>query len=109
MVALMAGHVPPIESFLEPPANEPPEWTKEIVTEVRGGRDGKAVAYRLGTLTLKGALPTGVAPSITSQWLAEGRIEPGVLPPEVALEPEPFFKELDKRGIPTQVSVTEFV
>jgi saccharopine dehydrogenase-like NADP-dependent oxidoreductase len=109
MVALMADHVPPIESFLELPRNEPPDWTKEIVTEVRGTRKGKCVTYRLGTLTLKGSLPTGVAPSITSQWLAGGRIEPGVLPPEVALEPEPFFKELDERGIPTQVTVSEFI
>lgn len=109
MVAMMAKYVPPIASFLEPPKNQPPDWTKEIVTEVRGTRYGKNVTYRLGTLTVKGALPTGVAPSIAAQWLAEGRIEPGVHPPERALEPEPFFKELEKRGIPTQVTTTEFI
>jgi saccharopine dehydrogenase-like NADP-dependent oxidoreductase len=109
MVAIMGDYVPPITSFLEPPRNEPPDWTKEIVTEVRGTRYGKTVTYRLGTLTVKGALPTGVAPSIAAQWLAGGRIEPGVYPPEVALDPEPFFKDLEQRGIPTQVSVTEFV
>jgi saccharopine dehydrogenase (NAD+, L-lysine-forming) len=107
LVALLADYVPPITSFLEPPQNEPPDWTKEIVTEITGTRFGRQVTYRLGTLTVKGALPTGVAPSIVAQWLAEGRIEPGVHPPETALEPEAFFKELDKRGIPTQVSVTE--
>jgi saccharopine dehydrogenase-like NADP-dependent oxidoreductase len=109
MVALMSSYVPPLTSFLEPPKNEPPNWTKEIVTEVKGTRFGKPVTYRLGTLTVKGALPTGVAPSIAAQWLAEGRIEPGVYSPEVALEPEPFFAELTKRGIPTQVTVTESV
>lgn len=109
MVALMSQYVPPIESFLAPPANEPPNWTKEIVTEVKGTRYGKDVTYRLGTLTVKGALPTGVAPSIVARWLAEGRVELGVHPPELALEPEPFFKELEERGIPTQVSVTEFI
>jgi saccharopine dehydrogenase-like NADP-dependent oxidoreductase len=109
MVALMSHYVPPISSFLEPPANEPPNWTKEIVTEVKGTRDGKEVTYRIGTLTVKGALPTGVGPSITAQWLAQGRMKPGVYPPEQALEPEPFFRELEKRGIPTQVSITEFI
>jgi saccharopine dehydrogenase-like NADP-dependent oxidoreductase len=109
MVAIMGKYVPPILSFLEPPKNRPPDWTKEIVTEVRGTRFGKPVTYRLGTLTVKGSLPTGVAPSIAAQWLAEGRIEAGVYPPELALDPEPFFAQLGQRGIPTQVSVTEFI
>lgn len=109
MLALLGKYVPPITSFLEPPKNRPPDWTKEIVTVVKGLRLGRPVTYRLGTLTVKGALPTGVAPSIVAQWLAEGRVPPGVFPPEVALEPEPFFKELEKRGIPTQVTVTEFI
>jgi saccharopine dehydrogenase-like NADP-dependent oxidoreductase len=107
LIALMADYVPPIASFLEPPKNEPPDWAKEIVTEVRGERHGKTVTYRLGTLTVKGALPTGVAPSIAAQQLAQGQIEPGVYPPEMALEPVTFFRELEKRGIHTQVTVTE--
>ena len=77
--------------------------------KVKGTHQGKEITYRLGTLTVKGALPTGVAPSIAAQWLAQGRIEPGVHPPELALEPEPFFRELEARGIPTQVSTTEFI
>ncbi|MEJ2211602.1 MAG: saccharopine dehydrogenase C-terminal domain-containing protein, partial [Anaerolineae bacterium] len=109
MVALMGGYVPPITSFLAPPQNEPPDWSKEIVTEVRGSRYGQPVTYRLGTLTLKGALPTGVAPSIAAQFLAGGEVEPGVHPPEMALEPEPFFRQLAQRGIRTQVTVTEML
>jgi len=73
ILALLADKVPPILSFLEPPANKPPDWTKEIVTEVKGTCAGRPVTYRLGTLTVKGALPTGVAPSIAAQWLAAGR------------------------------------
>jgi saccharopine dehydrogenase (NAD+, L-lysine-forming) len=106
MIALMADYVPPLSEFLAPPKNQPPDWTKEIVTEVRGSRDGETLTYRLGTLTVKGALPTGVAPSIASQWLAQGRIRPGVLPPEAAIEPEPFFEELKARDILTQVTET---
>ena len=109
MVALMSAYVPPITAFLEPPKVKPPNWTKEIVTEVKGTKDGKVVTYRLGTLTCKGALLTGVAAARAAIWLAEGRIEPGVHPPELALDPVPFFKELEKREIYTQVSVTEFV
>ena len=104
---LMGGYVPPLTSFLDPPVNQPPDWTKEIVTEVHGTRKGEPVTYRLGTLTVKGSLPTGVVPSIVAQWLTEGRIPAGVHPPERALDPKPFFAELEKRGIVTRVTVTK--
>lgn len=109
LVTMMAGYVPPITSFLAPPKNRPPDWVKEIVTEVHGKRDGKDMTYRLGTLTCKGALPTGVAPARAAIWLGEGRVPPGVHPPEAVLEPEPFLKELEARDIFTLVSVTEFL
>jgi len=107
LVAMMADYVPPITEFLAPAKNRPPDWVKEIVTEVRGTKDGQAMTYRLGTVTCKGALPTGVAPARAAIWLAEGRIPPGVHAPEAVLEPGPFFKELEQRGIYTQVSVTQ--
>jgi saccharopine dehydrogenase-like NADP-dependent oxidoreductase len=109
MVSMLSGYVPPITDFLAPAKNEPPDWSKEIVTEIHGTKDGKEVTYRLGTLTCKGALPTGLAPAIAAIWLAEGRIEPGVYPPEASMEPEPFFKELEARGIITKVTVTNKV
>jgi saccharopine dehydrogenase-like NADP-dependent oxidoreductase len=107
MVAMMEGYVPPITDFLAPPTNQPPDWVKEIVTEVKGAKDSQEVTYRLGTLTLKGALPTGAAPAIAAIWLAEKRIPPGVHPPEAVIDPEPFFKELDNLGIPTNVTITK--
>ena len=107
LVTLMRAYVPPITSFLEPPESQPPDWSEEIVTEVRGTRYGRPVTYRLGTTAVKGPQLTGASASIAAQWLAEGRIPPGVHPPETALEPLPFFKELEKRGMPTQVSVTQ--
>jgi saccharopine dehydrogenase (NAD+, L-lysine-forming) len=109
MVSMLSGYVPPITDFLAPPKAKPPNWAKEIVTEVHGTKDGEAVTYRLGTLTCKGALPTGVAPAIASVWLAEGRVDPGVYPPEACLDPETFFKELEKHEIITQVTVTKKV
>jgi hypothetical protein len=48
-----------------------------------------------------------VAPAITAVWLAEGRVEPGVYPPETALDPLPFFKELEEREIYTQITTTQ--
>ncbi len=107
MIAMMGNFVPPVTDFLAPPKNQPPDWVKEIVTETKGTKDGKTVTYRLGTLTVKGALPTGTAPAIAAIWLAEGRVKPGVYPPERALDPEAFFKELEAVGIPTQVTVTQ--
>ena len=109
LVALMSGYVPPITDFLAPPKTHPPDWVKEIVTEVRGTKDDKTVTYRLGTLTCKGALPTGVAPARAAIWMAEGRVPPGVHPPEAVLDPEAFFEELEQREIYTQVSVTGFL
>ena len=109
MGAVLAKHVYSIEDMLAPPKKQPPDWTKEIVTEIRGAKDGNQLTYRLGTLTCKGALPTGIAPAIGAIWLAEGRVEPGVLPPELALDPEPFFKELEKFDILTQVSVSSMI
>jgi saccharopine dehydrogenase-like NADP-dependent oxidoreductase len=106
MVSMLSGYVPPITDFLAPPKRKPPDWVKEIVTEIHGTKDGKAITYRLGTLTCKGALPTGVGPAVGAIWLAEGRVAPGVYPPEAALDPEPFFKELEQREIFTQVSIS---
>ena len=106
MIALMGNYVPPVTAFLAPPPPVP-EWEKEIVAEVRGTVDGKTVTYRLGTLTTKGALPTGVAPARGAVWQARGQVPPGVYPPELAFEPEPFLKELEERDIYTQVTVTQ--
>jgi hypothetical protein len=39
--------------------------------------------------------------------MAEGRVEPGVYPPEIALDPVPFFKELEEIDIITQVTKTQ--
>jgi len=109
LVTMLAGHVPSVTDLLAPPKNQPPDWTKEIVTEIRGSKDGKDITYRIGTLTCKGALPTGAAPAIAAIWLAEGRIDSGVYPPEACLDPEAFFKELEVHKILTQVTVTSKV
>lgn len=109
LVMLLSKYVPPITDFLVAPVTQPPNWVKEIVTEVKGTKKEKRITYRIGTLTCKGALPTGVAPAITAIWLAENRLPPGVHPPEQVIEPEPFFDELETRSISTQVSITSML
>jgi len=95
--------------LLAPPKNKPPDWVKEIVTEIAGTKDDKEITYRLGTMTCKGALPTGAVPAIAAIWLAEGMIDPGVYPPELAIDPEPFFRELEEIDIYTRVSATYLI
>lgn len=46
-----------------------------------------------------GDLNTGVPPSIVAQMITDGRVtERGVLAPEVAIDPDQFFAELEKRN-----------
>jgi saccharopine dehydrogenase-like NADP-dependent oxidoreductase len=104
---LLSGHVPPITDYLAPAEHQPPDWVEELSTEVRGRKNGQEVRYRVSTLTCNGALPTGVAPSIASIWLAQGRIPPGVYPPESVIDPAPFFEELKHRDIVSRVTVTK--
>ena len=108
-ISLLSGYVHSVTDLLAPPAVKPPNWAKEIVTEIHGTKDGEEITYRLGTLTCKGALPTGLVPAIAAIWLAEGRVEAGVYPPEASLDPENFFKELEKREVITKVTVTRKV
>jgi saccharopine dehydrogenase-like NADP-dependent oxidoreductase len=43
---------------------------------------------------------TGMPLSVVSQMLARGELkQAGVLPPEIAVKPEPFIKEIAKRGV----------
>ena len=109
MMALMGDYVPELVELLAPPKNKPPDWVKEIVTEIAGTKDDKEITYRLGTMTCKGALPTGAVPAIAAIWLAEGMIDPGVYPPELAIDPEPFFRELEEIDIYTRVSATYLI
>ena len=109
MVALMGNHVPTTISFLEPSTRRAPDWVKEIVTEVKGTKDGRTYTYRIGSLTCKSPLPTGVVPARGAVWQAEKRVPPGVHPPERAFEPVPFLKELEAREIYTQVTLTEML
>ncbi len=72
-----------------------------------GERDGDPLTLRYEAVTWPhkkwnlggGVVDTGVPPSIAAQWMVKGRIkERGVVPPEIAFEALPYFKDLNSQG-----------
>src|SRR5213596_2617838 len=74
---------------------------------VVGTKDGHPVTLRYEAVTWPhkkwkvggGVVDTGVPPSIAAQWMVKGLVkQKGVVPPEIAFDPLPYFKELSARG-----------
>jgi len=86
-----------------------PDDCEVVRVDVAGtNKSGRKTLVRLETTVLSdkrwqvscGALDTGVPPSIVATMVLNGTIkETGVLAPEVAVDPQPFFLELAKRNI----------
>jgi saccharopine dehydrogenase-like NADP-dependent oxidoreductase len=77
-----------------------------IDVRVTGSREGVPATY--GSLARirpspeglsAGAFGTAIPIAITARWLAEGRVPPGVYPPETAFAPEAFVADLEREGI----------
>lgn len=77
-----------------------------------GEKEGHPVTLRYEAVTRPhkkwnvggGVVDTGVPPSIAAQWMANGLVKrKGVIPPEIAFDPLPYFKELGIRGRGIQV------
>jgi saccharopine dehydrogenase-like NADP-dependent oxidoreductase len=91
---------------------------KDVATVVEGSLGGAAVTLRADTFggpypewgISGGTLLVGVPPAVIARWLGSNRLSrPGVQPPELAIEPEPFFAELAQRGFTTTLTKTETV
>lgn len=92
-----------------PESRENPIWAYGLVVEVFGRRDGRRLKVRLwnrhppqeewgGPAAYYKNI--GIPLSIGVQMIARGDIDVrGVVPPEAAIAPAPFFAELRKRGI----------
>ncbi len=89
---------------------------KDIATEARGTKDGDETTLRVDTTAWPkqewnvsgGTFLVASPPAIVARWLAGGRLSRrGVFPPEVAVEPEPFFAELSRRGARTELTRAE--
>ncbi len=91
---------------------------KDVATVVEGSQGGAAVTLRADTFggpypewgISGGTLLVGVPPAVIARWLGSNRLSrPGVQPPELVIEPEPFFAELAQRGFTTTLTKTETV
>lgn len=90
------------------PKPREPELDLDIQRCVMAGeKDSHPVTLRYEAVTWPhkkwnvggGVVDTGVPPSIAAQWMVKGLVkERGVIPPEVAFEPVPYFQELAARG-----------
>lgn len=85
-----------------------PDDCEVVRVDVAGYKGDRKTLVRMETTVLSdkrwqvscGALDTGVPPSIVAQMILSGAIsDKGVLPPEVAVDPQPFFLELARRNI----------
>ncbi len=74
--------------------------------EMTGEKDDERVRIKCDAVTFPhrrwsiggGTVDTGVPSSIAAQWIANGKIVmKGVVPPELCVDPLPYFKELDLR------------
>ena len=95
-----------ISASRETPPNEPYEYDMFRI-DCFGEKNGtpSTVTYFIETWNdpkrnASSARDTAVPPAIVSYWQGTKKIkEPGVFPPEVTVDPYPFFWELGKRGI----------
>src|SRR6266850_5752894 len=87
---------------------------KDIVTEVRGTRGGKPVTGRVETIAWPhkawgisgGTMLVASPPAIVARRIARGQMkQAGALPPEQAVDPAAFFRDLETRGARTTVAV----
>lgn len=74
--------------------------------EMEGKKDSEEVHLQCEAITFPhkrwniggGTIDTGVPPSIAAQWIIQGKIDvKGVMPPEVCVDPLPYFRELNLR------------
>ncbi len=110
-VATSAGPVAPREVLtavlnrLPAPAGEPRD-VEYLDVRVRGEKEGRRVEHRALARfdpspegLSAGAFGTALPIAVSARWQAEGRVAPGVHPPETAFEPEAFLAELAAEGV----------
>ena len=100
-----------------PASKENPVWAYGLVVQVTGARNGRRTVC-----TYRNHHPpqeewggesayfknVGIPLSIGAQLIANGQATVrGVVPPEQALPTEPFFRELEKRGITVEERIVE--
>jgi len=109
-VAIGNAQVAPFEVISTLVDAIPKETTLDVdiqQVKIEGWNGNDKVAVRCDAVTFPhsrwniggGTVDTGVPPSIAAQWIASGKVEAkGVVPPEVCIDPLPYFRELNARG-----------
>jgi hypothetical protein len=89
-----------------PAAEGVPNDVEFLDVRVEGEKDGEPATHRaLARLEPSreglsaGAFGTAIPIAVTARWMAEGRVAPGVHPPEVAFDAEAFIADLEAEGV----------
>lgn len=89
-----------------PEPQGPPRDVEFLDVRVAGEKDGKPVTHRALAEFLPttegigaGAFGTALPITIAVRWMAEGRVPPGVHPPETAFDAEAFVAECEREGV----------
>jgi saccharopine dehydrogenase-like NADP-dependent oxidoreductase len=94
--------------------NGGPRDVESTVARVTGNRGGRRATFE-GTVLVEpppegitaGAFGTALPIAIAGPWLAEGRVEPGVHPPETAFSAEEFMEAYAAEGPGVRISLEE--
>ncbi|HXF73922.1 MAG TPA: saccharopine dehydrogenase C-terminal domain-containing protein [Actinomycetota bacterium] len=97
------------------PAPEgPPRDVEYLDVRVAGERDGRPATHvALARFDPSpeglsaGAFGTALPIAIAARWMAEGRVEPGVHPPETAFDPVAFVAECEREGVRVSTELRE--
>jgi saccharopine dehydrogenase (NAD+, L-lysine-forming) len=110
-VATSAGLVEPREVLVEmlnrlPAPGGEPNDVEYLDVRVAGEKDGRPAAHRALARfepspegLSAGAFGTAIPIAVAARWQAEGRVAPGVHPPETAFDAEAFVAELETEGV----------
>jgi saccharopine dehydrogenase-like NADP-dependent oxidoreductase len=97
-----------------PEPEGPPADVEIVEVLVEGTKDGRPARFT-GTVTLRpsleglsaGAFGTALPIVVAARWMAEGRVPPGVHPPENAVGADAFLEALAAEGIEVRLAVEE--
>jgi saccharopine dehydrogenase-like NADP-dependent oxidoreductase len=95
-----------------PTPDGPPTDQEVLVVEAEGIGDGRPARFT-GSATFRptpegiggGAFGTSTPLAVAARWLAEGRVPPGVHPPESAFPADEFLSALEAEGVEIALSV----
>ena len=99
-----------------PAPSGPPRDHEVTIVEVGGTKGGRPSLFT-GIATFRpppegvsaGAFGTALPIAVAARWLAAGKVDPGVRPPETALPADAFLEDLVAEGIELSISVEERV